>query len=242
MLEKISELKERGYSLSEIEAELKTDVARAELNGANLADQESERVRSAILRVATEEFARKGYRGTHVAAIVKKLGITPYVFYSHFPSKLDLLIACFDTFIDWNVTDTYPRVRALSDPAERELLRSMAGLRANELAAELSAVLRLERRDEAADPYRLSETWKVVIERSVAQFESLRPSGAHPLPFPLELLAFSMIGAIYRAVGRVSWDDRFTLADALRTHLYLNLALFSALRGEDPHRVLTPPI
>ena len=198
----------------------------------NLADQETERVRSAILRVATEEFALKGYRDTHVAAIVKKLGITPYVFYSHFPSKLDLLVACFNTFIDWNSADTYPRIRALADPVERELLRSMAGLRVSQLAAELSAVLRLERRDEVTDPYRLSETLRFVIDRSIAQFESLRPSGSLPSPFPLELLAFSMMGSFYRAVERVSWDNRFTLADALRTHLYVHLALFAALRGE----------
>ena len=132
----------------------------------------------AILRLATEEFALKGYRDTHIASIVEKLGITPYVFYGHFPSKLDLLVACFNTFIDWNSRDTYPRVIGLSDPAKRELVRSMAGLRVSRLAAELSAVLRLERREEAADPYRLSETWQTVIDRTVTSlrdFDRLDP-------------------------------------------------------------------
>ena len=151
LLGKITGLKERGYSLFDIKSELKTDLAQAEQSDVNLADEETERVRGAILRLATEEFALKGYRDTHIASIVEKLGITPYVFYGHFPSKLDLLVACFNTFIDWNSRDTYPRVIGLSDPAKRELVRSMAGLRVSQLAAELSAVLRLERREEAAD-------------------------------------------------------------------------------------------
>jgi AcrR family transcriptional regulator len=232
LLVRITDLKERGYSLSEIKFELKTDLAHAEQSNVNLADQETERVRDAILRSATEEFARKGYRGTHIASIVEKLGITPYIFYSHFDSKLDLLVACFNTFIDWNSRDVHPRVTAVSDPAQRELVRAMAGLRVGQLAAELSAVLRLERRGEAADPYRLSETWQTVIDRTVDHFEALRSPGSPPSPLPMELLAYSMIGAFDRAMERVSWDARFTVADALRTHLYLHLALFAALRGD----------
>ena len=49
-----------------------------------------------------------------------------------------------------------------------------------------------------------------------------------------------MIGAFDRAIERLSWDSRFTLADALRTHLYLHLAVFAALRGEVEIESLLP--
>ena len=40
-----------------------------------------------ILAFAAHEFATKGYKNTHVTTIMRRLGITATVFYSHFPSK-----------------------------------------------------------------------------------------------------------------------------------------------------------
>ena len=44
------------------------------------------------LRVATESFVSKGYRRTRVDALIRELGISPSVFYSHFASKRHLLV------------------------------------------------------------------------------------------------------------------------------------------------------
>ena len=57
---------------------------------------------------ATEEFATKGYERTHAATIIRKSGVTPQVFYSHFPSKLQLLVESFHTFISWNLAYVEP--------------------------------------------------------------------------------------------------------------------------------------
>ena len=181
-----------------------------------------------------------GYKRTRVATIIKKLGITPYVFYRHFPSKLQLLVECFNVFITWNTAYTYPRVEALSDPAERQLVRAMAHSRVSQLGDELAAVLHLEAPAEQADPYRSTEAWQAVISRSIAEMESLRSPGSTPLPVPLELLAHSFIGAHRQASKRASWDENFDLADVLRTHLFLSLAVFASLRGEVDLTALLP--
>lgn len=52
--------------------------------------------RSAIIRAATELFAKSGYKGTPVRAILEKAGISMGSFYHHFEDKADLYISIAD--------------------------------------------------------------------------------------------------------------------------------------------------
>ncbi|MFH0917491.1 MAG: MerR family transcriptional regulator [bacterium] len=233
LLRKIGELKSAGHSLAEIKIVLDEDLAIARENCMDLAGQESERIRRAILRVATGEFAAKGYERTHIAAIIRELGITPQIFYSHFPSKLQLLVEAFHTFISWNLQFIEPKLMASTDQGERLLWRLVADSRANEFGSDVFSHIRSEGGHKKSDKLKLAEqAWAGIVSRITMDFESVRAPGSPPPAIPLELLAYSMIGAHHNASARASWDEKYSRADTLRTHLWLWLAALAALSGE----------
>lgn len=232
LLRKIGELKQAGRSLHEIRAILAEDLSEARENSVDLASRESARVRSAILRVATEEFMAKGYKQTHVASIIRKLGITPQVFYSHFPSKGQLLVESFNTFIQWNLAFFEPKLMESPDLGERLLWRVFADVRANEFGSEVLALVRSQDQEGSGLPRSVAEAWKGVIDLIKEDFDSVRVPGSPPPPIPFELLAYSMIGALHNTALRVSWDEKYDRADVLRVHLWTWLALLAAISGE----------
>ena len=61
--------------------------------------------RAAVLDCACGVFARGSYRGTTTKDIAAEAGITEPILYRHFPSKLDLYLACLD--------EAWARVQAL---------------------------------------------------------------------------------------------------------------------------------
>ena len=56
-----------------------------------------EQRRAAIVRAATGEFARTGYRGTSTAQLAESCGITQPILYRHFAGKAALYIACLES-------------------------------------------------------------------------------------------------------------------------------------------------
>jgi DNA-binding transcriptional MerR regulator len=231
LLTKITELKQSGISLSQIKTALREDLANLKDDGVDLAELESERVRRRILRVATEQFMTKGYRQTLVAGIIRKAGITSQVFYSHFPSKGELLVESFKTFIQWNLAFVEPKLMDSPDLGERLLWRVLADFRANQLGSEVLSLVQSEPSN-GADLARLTErAWEGIVRLIMADFESVRDP-ATPLPISPELLAYSLIGAHHNAALRASWDDKFSREQLLGTHLWMWLALAAALSGE----------
>jgi AcrR family transcriptional regulator len=100
LLRRISGLKQRGLSLRAIRKELRQDLERAGEGAVDLATREHERIHAEIIKVATREFVAQGYEATHVSTIIKKMGTTPHVFYSHFTSKHQLLAECFRDIVN----------------------------------------------------------------------------------------------------------------------------------------------
>ncbi|MBN1319693.1 MAG: MerR family transcriptional regulator [Thermoleophilia bacterium] len=232
LLRRIVEMKRAGRSLPEIRAALAKELAKARESSVDLAGQENERIRAAILRVATQEFMAKGYKRTHVANIIRGLGITPQVFYSHFPSKRQLLVESFNTFIRWNLAFFEPQLTKSSDLGEKLLWRVLADVRANEFGSEVLSLVRSEETEGTDLARSVESAWEGVISLMVEDFESVRPVGAAASPISFELLAYSMIGALHNTALRVSWDEKYDRADILRLHLWTWLALLAAISGE----------
>jgi DNA-binding transcriptional MerR regulator len=232
LLRRIGVLKREGRSLAEIRGALASALARAEENEVDLAAQESARVRREILRLATEEFATKGYKQTHVAAIIRRLGITPQVFYNHFPSKRQLLAESFKTFITWNLAFVEPQLANSSDSGERLLWRTLADFGANAFGSEVLSLVRSEGSGDTTLVRAVEQAWGDVVRYVMADFVSTRPPGASPPVISLELLAYSMIGAQHNTTLRASWDETYNRADVMRMHLWLWLAVGAALSGE----------
>lgn len=231
LLNRITELKESGHSLAEIRVKLQDDLARVQKNGVDLARQESERVRRLILRVATEEFMAKGYRHTRVTTIIQKAGVTSQVFYSHFPSKGELLVESFRTFLRWNLAFIEPKLRQTSDLGERLLMRVQADFRANALGSEIFSLVRSDATEGAQLTRSVEQAWSEVVQHIVEEFEWVRKPG-RPWVISPELLAYSLIGAIHNASLRASWDDKYSREDLLATHLWHFLAVVAAMSGE----------
>ncbi len=233
LLKRIGELKNAGRSLAEIKRELEHTLDKANRSGVDLAAQEYERTHKAIRRVATQEFMTKGYKQTHVAAIIRKAGVTPHVFYAHFPSKRRLLIECFNTFIKWNVADREPDLAKTSDFGERLLTNLIGDLRIRALGADVVALIRSEGTHRESDLRKpVEEAFEAIVGPMLADFKAMRPTGSAEVPVPEELLAYSLMGAMDNTHMRASWDNKYTRSDLLRTHLWLYLAIQAALSRE----------
>ena len=56
--------------------------------------------REVLLREAAASFNRRGYHGTSLTEIAKKLGVTKAALYTYVPSKEELLYYCHDSAMD----------------------------------------------------------------------------------------------------------------------------------------------
>lgn len=240
LIQRIKDAQESGRSLADIRTEIGDELSQIEEQDVGLIERENQRIRKAIVRAATEEFLQRGYEQTRVIDIIRKAGVTSQVFYGLFPGKAELLVESFQTFVSWNLAFVEPRLEA-ADPGERLLLRMQADERANEFGSSVMSVLRSEAQNgDAADRTRLVEqAWGPIIRRVVLEFESFLQPGV-PAPVPLELLAYSMIGANHNSSNRASWDDKYSREDVLATHLWLFLIVLDALaREEGPNTYLS---
>jgi len=229
LLFRIKELKREGLSLAEIRATLQDDLAKIEDDGELLA-RERERVRQTILRVATQEFMEHGYDRARTTDIIRKAGVTSQVLYDHFPSKAELLVESFRTFVSWNLAFVEPKLQTV-DAGERLLWRLQADAKANEFGSSVMALLRSESSDSRGLVRLVEQTWAPIVGHIVREFESVLEPGCTPA-VSLELLAYSMLGAMHNASLRASWDDTFTREDLLAAHLWLYLAVLAGLEGQ----------
>ena len=232
LLRRITSLKQSGLSLAEIKEELKQDLARTSGSGVDLAAHEYERIHSEIIRVATHEFVTNGYAETHVARIVKKIGTTPHVFYSHFASKHQLLAECFRVMVESNLQSVEAKLETNPDLAERLLARLASNAALHTLQSEAVSLIRAGTSEPPSDVSEtLVQTYAQLVERVVADVRAMRQPGAPAADVPLELLAYSMMGAYDNTQLWTSWDEKYDRATLFRTHLWLYLAIRAALDG-----------
>ena len=64
------------------------------------ASEQFAKKRDALLREAAQSFNRRGYHGTSLTEIAKKLGVTKAALYTYVPSKEELLFYCHDSAMD----------------------------------------------------------------------------------------------------------------------------------------------
>jgi len=231
ILREIADLKRTGMSIAEIEAELQHRVGRANEVTVDLAAQEYERMHNRILAVAAQEFAAKGYKNTHVTAIMRRLGITATLFYSHFASKRKLLAECVSVVMQWSLAYADEQVASLDDPAERLLWDVFSHAHVFELGTSAVALIRLEGLQ--SDPElrtSLEEGVAGTVTRILRELLTTA-SPATARAFPQELIALSLFGAYEQTVFS-STGAKYTREDLLRAHLWLFLAARAALNGE----------
>lgn len=232
LLKKIEGLKRSGSSLEQIGFATQDERRKLEERDQELPKQESERVRHVILKAATQEFLAKGYHRTRIRTIIKKAGVSPQVFYAYFPSKSRLLAESFGVMLEWSRAQTGPRAMETEDLGERLLLRISANPPALAFQRDVLALAHSSPEDEAEDRRLVQLAWAGVVKNIIADLASTRALGAGAPPVSLELLGYSLIGALHEATFRAEWGDEFDKTDVMRVHLWLWLAALAALGGE----------
>src|SRR5918992_4573144 len=82
--------------------------------------------REAILRAATQVFARHGYFQSQVADVARAAGVAAGTVYLYFRSKDDLLVSLFERTMRETLAEGEAAIAEVSDPRER--LRRLARL------------------------------------------------------------------------------------------------------------------
>ena len=102
--------------------------------------------REAILRAATQVFARNGYFNSKVADIARAAGVADGTVYLYFKSKEEILHSIFDRSVGGAISEGRRQVSSLEDP--REKLRRIAHLHLERLGADrdLAVVFQVELR------------------------------------------------------------------------------------------------
>ena len=201
--------------------------------------------RAAILQAAARQFARRGYKRTRIADIIREVGIAPPVFYTHFATKRQLFVESFNVFVHWMSGLIEPPLADEPDPAVRLIWRMYAYWGLQRLSPDLLGLAMAEGLQEDAETRAaVQEALRIIAAGPTADLRELRCDGDGP-PISDELMAYSLFGATEQASMRATWDDDFDQRDVMLTHLFLYLAVEAAYTGDErrrraPRRVSRP--
>jgi AcrR family transcriptional regulator len=232
LLREIGRLKGERVPLQVIKERLAPMVAAAGSADVDLVAEQAEQTRRAILAAAARLFACKGYKRTRVADIVKEVGVTPPIFYSHFPSKQDLFVESFGVFVGWMRGFLEPQLDAEPDPVLRDLARVHGYFGVQALSPDLMALVRSEALHEDGDMRKVVEkSYEDMTRGTVADLARMRAGAGRALPASDELVAFGLVGVLENVVMRSSWDERYSRRDVMWTSLCIFLAVQAIYTG-----------
>ena len=182
LLAEIARLKDQGLPLRTIKERLAPADRRRRGSDVDLVAEQNEQTRQAILTAAARLFVRKGYKRTRVADIIREVGITPPVFYGHFPSKQDLFVEAFGVFVGWMRGFLEGRLVDEPDPAARDLARVHGYLGVQMLSPDLMALVRSEALHEDDALRRAVErSYRDMTQDTLDDLSALRQEAGHDL-------------------------------------------------------------
>ncbi len=232
LLAEIKRLKAQGLPLGEIRARLAPRLQEVLKPHVDLVAWQNQETRHAILTSAARLFARRGYKRTRVADIIREAGVTPPVFYSHFPSKRDVFVESFGVFVSWMRGFLESRLALEPDAAARDLARVHAYFGVQALSPDLMSLVRSEAlQEDDALRWVAQQSYRDMTEGTLQDLVRMREKAGVMLPAADELLAFGLLGVVENVVMRASWDDRYTTRDVLWTTLCVFLAVQALYTG-----------
>jgi len=186
LLRAISTLKYEGLSLEQIKERLSDRIEKAGAGDVDLAAEQVEQRRSAILNEAARQFAEKGYRRTRIADVVRAVGSTPLQLYSFFPSKHHLFVACYNVFFRWMAAQVELPATTESDPAARLAWRLYGNLGIHALSPEIIAFVQAESvmKEDGDLPRLIRSTFHSLHDGAVEDLRGLRRGRPCEIPWP----------------------------------------------------------
>lgn len=233
ILQKITELKNAGLSLSEIEDHVRELVNAANRSKVDVVGLEHERIRNRILAVAAKEFGSKGYQKTHINSIIRKAHLTPSLLYSYFSSKRILLLECVRVLMNSSLEFVDSKQATMNDAARRVLWLIFGHANVFKLGSSALSLAHIEGSQNDKELHKpLQRLFDSIIEHYMRELrEAARPGGQAGL-VPDELIAHSLFGAYQQTMFRLQVDKKYSRRDTMLTHLWLFLAVQAAKSGE----------
>ncbi len=231
LLEEIRRLKSSGADLETIKTSIGPLLERQTAAEPDLVARRAAETRGAILQTAARQFARRGYKRTRIADIIREVGIAPPVFYTHFATKRQLFVESFNVFVHWMSSLIEPPLAEEPDPAVRLIWRIYAFWGLQRLSPDLLGLAMAEGMQEDAETRAaVQEALSIIAAGPTADLSGLRRRPDSP-PISDELMAYSLFGATEQAAMRATWDDEFDQRDVMLTHLFLFLSVQAAYTG-----------
>jgi AcrR family transcriptional regulator len=232
LLGDIGRLKEQGLPLQIIKERLASTIAAAGASEVDLVAEQNEQARQAILAAAARLFVRKGYKRTRVVDIINEVGITPPVFYAHFPSKQDVFVEAFGVFVGWMRGFLESRLADEPDPGAREIARVHGYLGVQTLSPDLLSLVRSEAlHEDDALRRAVQRSYTDMTRDTQDDLRTVRQAAGTSPPAADELMAFGLLGGVENIVMRASWDERYSRADVFWTTLCMFLAVQALYAG-----------
>lgn len=153
--------------------------------------------RDAILKAATEVFARRGYFQSQVADIARAASVAAGTVYLYFRSKDDLLVSIFERTMKETLAEGAAAIAEVTDPRER--LRRIARLHLERMGRDrdLAVVFQVELRQSTKFMERFSSTYLRdylgVIRDTIAEGQA---AGVFRRDFSATLAAKALFGAL----------------------------------------------
>jgi TetR/AcrR family transcriptional regulator, fatty acid metabolism regulator protein len=153
--------------------------------------------RDAILRAATQVFARRGYFQSQVADIARAAGVAAGTVYLYFRSKDDLLVSIFERTMKDTLAEGEAVIAEAADPRER--LRRIARLHLDRMGRDrdLAVVFQVELRQSTKFMERFSSTYLRnylgIIRDAIAEGQA---SGVFREGFNPTIAAKALFGAL----------------------------------------------
>ena len=231
LLDEIHRLKREGADLETIKAAVAPLRERQTAAEPDLVARRAEKARTAILQAAARQFARRGYKRTRIADIIREAGFTAPVFYAHFSTKRQLFVESFNIFVRWMNSLIEPPLVDEPDPAVRLIWRMYAYWGLERLSPDLLGLAMAEGLQEGAEARAaVQDALRIITGGTSADLRALRGGDGGP-PISDELMAYSLFGAAEQTTMRARWDDEFDQREVMLAHLFVYLAVEAAYEG-----------
>ncbi|MGZ5129875.1 MAG: TetR family transcriptional regulator [Caldimonas sp.] len=165
------------------------------------ASAQFDRKREVLLREAAASFNRRGYHGTSLAEIARKLGVTKAALYTYVPSKEELLFYCHDSAMD-TAFESLRQARAEGGSGLRKLTATLRRYLEAMLGEEGGYVVLLE--ENAMKPLHV----RAIVKRRDQFEEGLRELVAEGIADG-SVVACNPKLAVFMALGALNWGRKW---------------------------------
>ncbi|MGZ5154773.1 MAG: TetR family transcriptional regulator [Caldimonas sp.] len=165
------------------------------------ASAQFDRKREVLLREAAASFNRRGYHGTSLAEIARKLGVTKAALYTYVPSKEELLFYCHDSAMD-TAFESLRQARAEGGSGLRKLAATLRRYLEAMLGEEGGYVVLLE--ENAMKPLHV----RAIVKRRDQFEEGLRELVAEGIADG-SIVACNPKLAVFMALGALNWGRKW---------------------------------